>query len=517
MAFLKFFHNDWLPFCSFRYIILPTDIKSVNGKEKRRLNNKIGMCMEVLEKIESLKGDKKTLTWDELYDTLIEEVQSAIKIHDYELVEDEGYLCYTLAQNIYWALTDIKPIGNILYHLWDNAITKSLVDAPKRQFLEWYLHPNPRKRKKSLKGMLDMLQKGHGLAPYRPKPQIVLTEEEKEQNRKDAKEIRKMTPSTFNPWGSGNSLNNQTTNKQNNQDMTMAKQTGQLDSTVQFTTCTGRGFNDIAGMEQLKQQMREEVMWPLLHKEIAQRYRIHVPNGMLLYGPPGCGKTFFARKLAEECQLPFAYLRGSDLGNIYFHGTQTMIADMFQKAEANAPCILFLDEVDAIIGKRGSTQENTMLNQETTEFLTQMNNCSERGIFIIAATNHPENIDPAALRSGRIDKFVMIPLPDEKTREQLILLELKGRPCDGSQDFPTLAQLTEGATCSDIALIVNNTALQAAMRDKRISQDMLVETIQQLTHQNPEQEDSSLPADPPVPTSHPQKIGFLAAHYQVVS
>lgn len=236
------------------------------------------------------------------------------------------------------------------------------------------------------------------------------------------------------------------------------------------------GFADVAGMEQLKDSLSKRVIWVLKDREKAQKYRLTPPNGMLLFGPPGCGKTFFAQKFAEESGFNYMLVNGSDLGSTYVHGTQGKIAEVFKQAEENAPTVICFDEFDSFVPSRGSDSASHRAD-EINEFLSQLNNCSARGIFVIGTTNRMDMIDPAVLRKGRMDLHVEIPAPDAQTRRQMFSLHLKDRPQEEGIDFERLAELTEGYAASDIAFIVNEAAMVAALADALISQRHLEDSI----------------------------------------
>ena len=237
----------------------------------------------------------------------------------------------------------------------------------------------------------------------------------------------------------------------------------------------GNGFKDIAGMDQLKQMLTQKVIFILKDKEKAAKYKLLPPNGMLFYGPPGCGKSFFAEKFAEETGFNFMIVKASDLGSIYVHGSQGKIADLFKKAEETKPTIICFDEFDAFVPNRSNTGAEHQAG-EVNEFLSQLNNCAQRGIFVIATSNRPDMIDPAVLRTGRIDKLVYVPMPDKDARREMFRIHLDGRPCD-DLEMEHLAELTDGYIASDIAYIVNDAAMGAAFSDKPITQQLLEETI----------------------------------------
>lgn len=240
---------------------------------------------------------------------------------------------------------------------------------------------------------------------------------------------------------------------------------------------TGRGgFADVAGMDDLKKMLTERVIWVLRDREKARKYRLLPPNGMLLYGPPGCGKTYFAEKFAEESHFNYMVVNGSDVGSTYIHGTQGKIAALFQEAASKAPTVLCFDEFDSFVPARGSEAARHR-PEEVNEFLSQLNNCAQRGIFVIGTTNRMDMIDPAVLRKGRLDLQIEVPAPEHETRRLMFLHHLKGRPLADGIDPDRLAALTDGYASSDIAFIANDAALVAALADEPISQRHLEDSI----------------------------------------
>lgn len=237
------------------------------------------------------------------------------------------------------------------------------------------------------------------------------------------------------------------------------------------------GFADVAGFDELKHRLSDEVIWPLKNKAKAAKYRITPPSGMLLYGPAGCGKTFFAQKFAEETGFSFKLIVPSDIGGMIIHETQKKVAELFEEAQREAPCIICFDEIDAMVPRRTSTPGLEYQNTEVNEFLAQMNNCGEKGIFIIGTTNNKDLIDPAALRTGRLDYHVEIPKPDRIQRAELFRVCLQNRPMGSDIDFESLAMSTDGFTASDIAFVVNKAALAAAKGNLLISTDIVSRCI----------------------------------------
>ena len=227
----------------------------------------------------------------------------------------------------------------------------------------------------------------------------------------------------------------------------------------------GDGFRDVAGMEDIKNMLQRDFVEIVSHRELAKEFGI-MPSNMLFFGAPGTGKTFISMKLAEECGMAFCVVKPSDIGSIWAHGSVGIIKDLFKQAEARAKenergCILLIDEMDSVCSRREAFQGNEHLANEVAEWLTQLNDCVEKNVFVIGTTNCIERIDKAIIRHGRIDLVLYIGLPDISCRKQLFELELSKRPHDEDIDMEELARLTDGYTSSDISFMVKETARNA--------------------------------------------------------
>jgi len=239
----------------------------------------------------------------------------------------------------------------------------------------------------------------------------------------------------------------------------------------------GEGFKSIAGMQELKDIIKLDVIDALNEKEKYAEYGLTIPNGMLFYGPPGCGKTFFAEKMAEEIGFNFYQIKPSDIQSKWVNASQENIKNLFDEARKNAPSIIFIDELDALVPNRDNSSVNHMNTSAVNEFLAQMNNSGEDGVFIIGATNRPNSIDPAILRAGRLDKHVYLPPPDFEARELMFKLYLKKRPTEIGLDYSELAKATENYVSSDIKFLCDEASRMALRSKSRITKEIILNTI----------------------------------------
>jgi transitional endoplasmic reticulum ATPase len=244
-----------------------------------------------------------------------------------------------------------------------------------------------------------------------------------------------------------------------------------------------RGFDCVAGMKPLKELMINEVIEPLLNPDKYKKFKLGIPNGILLFGPPGCGKTFMVKKLAEELGYNFYEMAPSSVATSYVHGAVGNIGKAFEMARLQAPSIVFIDEIEGLVPKReelGGHAETK--KEEINEFLIQLNNAGASKILVVGATNRPHMIDTAILRSGRMDKRIFVGPPDFEARRDLFKICLSGRPYDKNINFEKLAEMTDNYVGSDIELIVTEAARSAVSQDESmIDEKMLINSINKFT------------------------------------
>eukprot|EP00245_Coleochaete_scutata_P001619 TRINITY_DN119_c0_g1_i1.p1 TRINITY_DN119_c0_g1~~TRINITY_DN119_c0_g1_i1.p1 ORF type:complete len:815 (+),score=241.94 TRINITY_DN119_c0_g1_i1:197-2641(+) len=215
-------------------------------------------------------------------------------------------------------------------------------------------------------------------------------------------------------------------------------------------------WEDIGGLDNVKRELQEVVQYPVEHPEMFEKFGMSPSKGVLFYGPPGCGKTLLAKAIANECQANFISIKGPELLTMWFGESEANVREVFDKARASAPCVLFFDELDSIATQRGSSvgdaggAADRVLNQLLTE-MDGMN--AKKTVFIIGATNRPDIIDPALLRPGRLDQLIYIPLPDEPSRLNIFKSVLRKSPIHKDVDLDALAKYTQGFSGADITEI----------------------------------------------------------------
>ncbi|KAJ1915210.1 AAA ATPase cdc48 [Mycoemilia scoparia] len=226
-------------------------------------------------------------------------------------------------------------------------------------------------------------------------------------------------------------------------------------------------WDDIGGLEEVKQELRETVQYPVMFSKKYEKFGMSPSKGVLLYGPPGCGKTLLAKAIANVCQANFISVKGPELLTMWFGESEANVRDVFDKARAAAPCVLFFDELDSIGKARGSNPGDSgsgdrVLNQILTE-MDGMN--AKKNVFVMGATNRPDQIDSALLRPGRLDQLVYIPLPDLKSRLAIIKAALRNTPISPDINLELIAEYTEGFSGADLTEICQRACRNAIRQD----------------------------------------------------
>ncbi|XP_012253446.2 ATPase family protein 2 homolog [Athalia rosae] len=225
-------------------------------------------------------------------------------------------------------------------------------------------------------------------------------------------------------------------------------------------------WSDIGGQKDLKLKLKQAVEWPLMHPEAFVRLGITPPRGVLMFGPPGCSKTMIAKALATESQLNFLNIKGPELFSKWVGESERAVREVFRKARQVAPSIIFIDEIDALGGERGSSSSSSggsnVQERVLAQLLTELDGVTELGnVTLVAATNRPDRIDKALLRPGRLDRIVYVPLPDFETRREIFDIKLRKMPVSADVDINDLVDLTEGYSGAEVQAICHEAAMKA--------------------------------------------------------
>jgi 26S proteasome subunit P45 family len=243
-------------------------------------------------------------------------------------------------------------------------------------------------------------------------------------------------------------------------------------------------WSDIGGLEEVKQALKEMVEWPLKYPESFERLGIAPPKGILLYGPPGCGKTLLAKAVANESGANFISVKGPELLSKWFGESEQRIRELFKRAKQVSPSIIFFDEIDALVPRRGKLIHEAA-ERIVSQLLTEMSGIEEmKGVVVIAATNRPDLVDPALLRAGRIDRFILVPAPDEKARLEILKIHTRNMPLDKDVDLKEIAKRTEGYSGADLEAICREAAMNALREDikaKKVKRKHFEEAMKKVT------------------------------------
>jgi len=223
-------------------------------------------------------------------------------------------------------------------------------------------------------------------------------------------------------------------------------------------------YEDIGGLQEQIQRIREMIELPLRYPELFQRLGIDPPKGVLLYGPPGCGKTLLAKAVATEAEANFILINGPEIMNKYYGETEAKLREIFRKAEEEAPSIIFIDEIDAIAPKR-SEVTGEVEKRVVAQLLALMDGLESRGqVIVIGATNRPNALDPALRRPGRFDREIEIGIPDKKGRKEILQIHTRGMPLSSDVSLDKLAEMTKGYTGADLAALCREAAMKCIRR-----------------------------------------------------
>jgi transitional endoplasmic reticulum ATPase len=230
-------------------------------------------------------------------------------------------------------------------------------------------------------------------------------------------------------------------------------------------------WTDIGGLEEVKQELREAVEWPIKNPEVFERMGIRPPKGIMLSGPPGCGKTLLARGVATESEANFITIKGPEVFSKWVGESEKAIREVFRKARMAAPAVIFFDEFDSLVPRRGMGYADSGVTERViSQLLTELDGIMTlEDVVIIAATNRPDIVDPALLRPGRFDRLIYVPEPDEKARLEIFKLYTKGMPLAKDVDLVESAAKSKGYSGADIDGLCREAAMNALRRDAKSS------------------------------------------------
>ena len=247
-------------------------------------------------------------------------------------------------------------------------------------------------------------------------------------------------------------------------------------------------WDDVGGLDELKEELREAVEWPIKHKEAFEYVDVETPKGVLLYGPPGTGKTLIAKALAKMTESNFISIKGPELLSKWVGESEKGVREIFRKARQAAPCIIFFDEIDALVPRRSGSESSHVSENVVSQILTEIDGLEElHNVLIIGATNRLDIVDEALLRPGRFDRIIEVPLPDSKGRQHIFEIHSKKKPLSDDVNVSKIIEMTDGFSGAEVAAITNRAAIAALKRyvsgksdnvkDIKITQQDLIDAI----------------------------------------
>jgi transitional endoplasmic reticulum ATPase len=244
-------------------------------------------------------------------------------------------------------------------------------------------------------------------------------------------------------------------------------------------------WDDIGGLEEVKQELKEAVEWPIKNPEMFTKLGIKPPKGILLYGPPGCGKTLLARGVATESEANFISIKGPEVFSKWVGESEKAIREVFRKARMAAPSVIFFDEMDSLVPRRGLGYSDSGVSERViSQLLTEMDGIvALEDIVVIAATNRPDIVDPAVIRPGRFDRLIYVPEPDEKSRLQIFKIHTKNMPLAKDANLAELVAVTRNYSGADIEALCRESAMHTLRRDvnaKEVTMMDFQETIKKI-------------------------------------
>jgi len=221
-------------------------------------------------------------------------------------------------------------------------------------------------------------------------------------------------------------------------------------------------WSDIGGLENVKQELRETVEWPLKYKDVFDITHTVAPKGILVFGPPGTGKTLLAKAVANESEANFISIKGPEVLSKWVGESEKAIRETFRRARQSAPTIIFFDEIDAIAPTRGMSSDSHVTERVVSQLLTELDGLEElHSVVVLAATNRPDMVDTALLRPGRLDRLLYIPPPDENSRAEIFRIHTQGKPLAADVDFQALAKRTADYVGADIEAVCREASMMA--------------------------------------------------------